>query len=140
MIPTPTDDGGKSMTQTEVRPPQAGEIVALEVVKNYHQFAVVASVPDQPRPPLLLAVPLIKSAEGDAELYPVLGAGQAGLGHSAAVLIDRARVLDKRREYVPVGTLTSEQYAPVRTALARLLDLDLTPGRRASHATWIAPI
>lgn len=126
------------MTQGRPRPLQAGEILAVTLPRLVPpgreqqglRPVVVVAIPDRPRYPMLVIVPLTGSIGAwadDNPLYPILEAGAGGLKSRSAVLIDHVRGLDTRREFTRIGALSTEQYAPIRTALGRLLDLDLTP-------------
>ncbi|NMG10242.1 hypothetical protein DP117_26545 [Brasilonema sp. UFV-L1] len=53
-------------------------------------------------------------------LYPRLEAGAGSLPQSSIVLLDQTRGLDINRVVSYLGTLTSEQYAPILNGLIHL--------------------
>ena len=80
-----------------------------------------------PRFPVLLLAP-VTTFKGQAwvaaapALYPVLGAGAGGLVTASVVLTDQTRSLDASRLARSLGTLSTEEYAPIRAALEKMLD------------------
>jgi mRNA interferase MazF len=92
--------------------------------------AVVVGIPDRlgvPRFPGLVVVPFTTN-EGDyaadsPALYPVFQAGTGGLTADSVALTDQVRAVSVSRIFSRLGTLTPEQYAPVRAALRGMLEL-----------------
>ncbi len=124
------------MTKGRPRPLQAGEILAVTLPRLVPpgreqqglRPVVVVAIPDRPRFPMLVIVPLtasIGSWADDNPLYPVLEAGTGGLKSRSALLLDHVRAMDERREFSRIGALTAEQYAPIRDALSKLFGLVL---------------
>jgi mRNA interferase MazF len=92
--------------------------------------AVVVGIPDRlgsPRFPSLIVVPFTTNegdyASGAPALYPVFKAGAGGLTADSVALVDNVRSLGVSRILERLGTLTPEQYAPVRAALRSAFDL-----------------
>lgn len=92
--------------------------------------AVVVGVPDRagtPRFPALVVVPFTSQVGGYATaspvLYPVLRAGQGGLTVESVALVDNVRALGVSRLLGRLGTLSTDEYAPIRAALAAVFDL-----------------
>lgn len=92
--------------------------------------AVVVGIPDRlgtPRFPALIVVPFTTS-EGEYRrrapaLYPAYGAGTGGLTVDSVALVDNLRALSVSRILARIGTLTPEEYAPLRSALQGMLGL-----------------
>ncbi|NJM71489.1 MAG: type II toxin-antitoxin system PemK/MazF family toxin [Scytonema sp. RU_4_4] len=87
--------------------------------------AVVVGVPSgEARYPILMIAPLTTQsgswALNNPSLYPRLEAGAGGLPQSSIVLLDQTRGLDINRVVAYLGTLTSEQYAPILNGLIHL--------------------
>lgn len=131
------------MTQGRPRPLRAGEILAVTLPRLVPpgreqqglRPAVVVAIPDRPRYPMLVIVPLTSNVGSWADgnpLYPILEAGAGGLRSRSTLLTDHVRGLDERREFVRIGALSAEEYAPVREAMARLFDLEI-PGDLPEH-------
>ena len=82
----------------------------------------------RPRYPVLLLAPVTTFKGQDwastaPDLYPVLPAGAGGLDLPSVVLTDQTRALDAVRLARFLGTLTPEQYAPIKQALRLTFEL-----------------
>lgn len=92
--------------------------------------AVVVGLPTNagpPRFPVLLLAPVATYRAQDwvtaaPDLYPVLSAGTGGLTAASVVLIDQTRALDASRVRRFLGTLTSDQYAPIHAGLKSICE------------------
>jgi mRNA interferase MazF len=77
------------------------------------------------RYPMLMITPLTTQtgswAVNNPSLYPRLEAGAGGLSQPSIVLLDQVRGLDTHRILAYLGTLASEQYAPIVEGLMQLL-------------------
>ena len=93
--------------------------------------AVVVGVPDllgAPRFGVLIVVPLTTDrgqdwAEESPALYPSLPKGTANLRSDSICLLDQVRALSVQRVSHYRGTLSDEEYGPIRDGLARMLRL-----------------
>lgn len=93
--------------------------------------AVLVGLPThagRPRYPVLLLAPVttFKGQDWQAaspDLYPLLTAGAGGLDLPSVVLTDQTRALDAGRLVRFLGTLTPEQYAPIKHALRLTFEL-----------------
>lgn len=93
--------------------------------------AVVLGLPrslGKPRFDLVLLAPMTTAktqswAKRSPKLYPVLESGAGGLPAPSLVLLDQVRVLDSERIGRHVGTLTTEQYAPILEGVKAMLEL-----------------
>lgn len=93
--------------------------------------AIVVGLPSRlgtPRFPLLLVVP-VTTYRAQAwvyaapHLYPQLDAGAGNLPRPSVVLLDQLQVLDPRRVQKYVGTLSDEEYVPIREGLKAMLGM-----------------
>ena len=90
--------------------------------------AVLVALPDclgKPRFPMVLVLPLTTYraqpwAVSSPKLYPFLDAGAGKLNSPSTVLIDQLCAVDQTRVRGYIGTLTPEQFAPIRAGLKQL--------------------
>ena len=90
--------------------------------------AVVVGVPSgEMRYPIVAIAPLTTAtgswSSNNPTLYPLLEAGVGDLYRSSIVLLPQVRGIDVRRVVRYLGTLTSEEYAPIREGLTQLFGL-----------------
>lgn len=92
--------------------------------------AVVVGVPERlgtPRYPVLVVLPMTTQsgpwAARSPDLYIPFAAGSAGLPQDSVALLEHLRGIDLRRVIRYLGTLTEEEYAPIRAGLRKLFDL-----------------
>jgi mRNA interferase MazF len=91
--------------------------------------AVVVGMPERvgvPRFPVLIVAPMTSYrgqewAERSPELYPRFDEGTANLRSPSVCLLDRVRALDAERVRGYRGTLSEEEYGPVREGLRQIL-------------------
>lgn len=58
----------------------------------------------------------------DSSLYPLLKRGVGGLTQDSAVLLEHARGIDAARVVRRLGTLSADEYAPIRKGLEQMFD------------------
>ncbi len=92
------------------------------------QLLLVVCVPKGlVRYPVLLVVPLTTQigewVNENPRLYPQLAAGVGGISQASAALLDQIRSVDVRRVISYLGSLTSEEYEPVKRGLQQILEL-----------------
>ena len=93
--------------------------------------AVVVGLPGSvgtSRFPVVFLMPLTSHkgqawAKSAPALYPLLGAGTAGLPNDSVALTDQTRPLDTSRLARYLGTLSLTELAPLQTALRAVFDL-----------------
>lgn len=92
--------------------------------------AVVVGIPDlagRPRFPALVVVPFTTSAGDYSQeapgLYPLYRAGMGGLTVDSVALVDNVRVLGVSRILDRLGSLTPQEYEPIKQALRLTFDL-----------------
>lgn len=91
--------------------------------------AVVVGVPavlGEPRFPVLLLAPVTTDrgqewAKSSPALYPRFAQGTAGLGSPSLCLLDQVRAVSVERLRVYRGTLSANEYEPIREGLKRIL-------------------
>lgn len=123
------------------RPVRIGDILLIrlpqQVPPGVEQMgtrpAVVVGIPDKlgaQRFPIWLMVPFTSRigawARATPGLYPIYLAGTAGLTLDSVALTDHVRGVDLKRIIKPLGSLTAEQYAPIKAALATMTELEMT--------------
>lgn len=85
---------------------------------------VVGIPPGKVRYLLVLIAPLTTQvgewAKRNPAIYPKLAAGSGGLPQDSVVLLDQIRAIDARRMIAYLGTLTSEEYAPILAGLQQI--------------------
>jgi mRNA interferase MazF len=78
----------------------------------------------RPRYPIIVAAPLTTQlgewAKVAPNLYPVLEAGVGGLVSRSAVMLEHLRGIDAGRIVRPLGTLSGDQYAPIKASLEKM--------------------
>lgn len=91
--------------------------------------AVVAGLPERlgrQRYPTWIVVPMTSTVGSwtrqAPDLYPIFKAGTAKLKLDTVALIDQVRGVDHTRIVRQLGTLTAEQYEPIREGLERVLE------------------
>jgi mRNA interferase MazF len=94
--------------------------------------AVMVGVPEAlgtSRFPTLLLAPLTSDrgegrrwAEKSPALYPRLQKGTAGLRSDSICLLDQVRALDVERVGAYLGSLSGEEYRPIREGLVRMME------------------
>ena len=92
---------------------------------------VVVALPDRvgvPRYPMIVAAPMTTRlgawTRSSPALYPVLEVGMGGLTQLSAVMLDHLRGVDAVRVVRPLGRLSDEEYAPIRSGLERMFGLE----------------
>ena len=92
---------------------------------------VVVALPDRvgmPRYPMIVAAPMTTRlgawTRSSPALYPVLEVGMGGLTQPSAVMLDHVRGVDAVRVVRPLGRLSGEEYAPIRSGLERMFGLE----------------
>ena len=82
----------------------------------------------EPRYEVVYAAPLTSQHYAwrrvDSSLYPLLKKGVGGLTQDSAVLCEHARGIDATRIVRQLGTLTEDEYEPIRTVLERMFGLE----------------
>ena len=121
-----------------MRPPGPRDILLVELPRHRppgheqegYRPAVVIGVPERlgrPRYPVLVVVPLSTQrgpwATQSPNLYLPFAAGTAGLPSDSVAMLEHLRGIDLRRVIRHLGTLTEEQYTPLRAGLCHLFDL-----------------
>lgn len=99
--------------------------------QNGYRPAIVVGLPERlgtPRFPNVIVVPLTSEKGREwsgraADLYPTVRAGRGGLTRDSVVLIDQIRAIDLSRVVRYIGTLSSDDFRPIKTGLAKLLEL-----------------
>jgi mRNA interferase MazF len=94
-----------------------------------HRPAVVVGIPELlgvPRFGVLLCAPMTSDrgqpwAQQALGLYPRYKAGTAGLRSASICLLDQVRALSVERVSRYRGTLSNEEYEPIRVGLARMM-------------------
>ena len=81
-----------------------------------------------PRFPVVLVVPMTTYrnqswANNSPKLYPVFNAGIASLRSSSIALLDQVRVVDVKRIINYRGSLTDNEYKPIKDGLREMFDL-----------------
>lgn len=116
---------------------QVGDVIKVSLPQQNSQGieqegfrrAVVVGLPStlgSLRFPILVVVPFTSNKSGydwaraNPSAYPLYPAGTAGLKEDSIALVDQVRALDPSRIGRRVGSLTSEQFAPIDSALRRL--------------------
>jgi mRNA interferase MazF len=97
--------------------------------------AILVALPDclgKPRFPMLLVLPLTTYraqpwAVSAPKLYPSLNAGAGNLSSPFTVLLDQLCAVDRTRVRGYIGTLTTEQFAPIQAGLKQLFRDVLSP-------------
>jgi mRNA interferase MazF len=86
--------------------------------------AVVVAIPSDTgwqRFDVLVVVPLTSQvgawAGANPTLYPVLQADQAGLEVDSVAMVDHVQAVDAQRVVKVFGTLTPDEYAPIKSGL-----------------------
>ncbi len=93
--------------------------------------AVVMALPDSVGPvrrPLLLVVPCTSDkgyewVRANPILYPILGAGAAGLPLDTVVMLDQVRAIDPERVIAILGRLNAAEWQPLKDGLRAALNL-----------------
>lgn len=93
--------------------------------------AITVGIPERLgrlRFPMIVVAPLT-TQDGEwvtrnPDVYPRLRSGSGGLPQASVVLLDNLRGIDARRVVRYIGSLTSEEFAPVRVGLRRMLGLE----------------
>lgn len=100
---------------------------------------VVVALPDRvgvPRYPMIVAAPTTTRlgtwAHASPALYPVLEVGMGGLTRPSAVMLDHLRGVDAVRVVRPLGQLSADEYAPIRSGLERMFAVE-NEGERAEN-------
>lgn len=88
--------------------------------------AIVVGVPiGAIRYPVIIVVPLTTQggtwARENPNVYPQLQAGIARLKQNSIALLDQVRAVDARRVISYLGSLTSEDYAPIVEGLLQMI-------------------
>ncbi len=85
---------------------------------------VVVGVPEaiQSLPYSVLVVVPLTRTRFTGPLFPVLPVGAGGLPAESTALVSQVLALDTRRVKGRIGTLTGEEYQPLRESLRKLLD------------------
>ena len=82
-----------------------------------------------PRYELIYGAPLTSQhaawIKADPSLYPLLLKGVGGLVQDSAVLLEHARGIDAARIVRQLGTLTDDEYNPIRGIIAKMFDFGL---------------
>lgn len=123
-----------------MRPPvDLGDVVVVALERHVppgheqegRRPAVVVGLPErveEPRFPMLVVVPLTTQigpwADASPRLYPRLAAGSPGLSHDSVALLDNVRAVDVRRVRRWAGSLSEDDFAPIRTGLAAILGVE----------------
>lgn len=68
--------------------------------------------------PLIIVAPLTTKSLDPLQLYPRLSAGVGGLPRASTVLLDQIAAIDARRIYGIVGTLDTDEFAPIQKGLS----------------------
>lgn len=88
---------------------------------------VVGIPPGEVRYLVVLIAPLTTQAgewtQRNPAIYPKLVAGTGGLSQDSVVLLDQIRAIDARRITAYLGTLTSEEYAPILKGIQQILGI-----------------
>ena len=89
--------------------------------------AVVVATPSNTGPQrfnVLTIVPLTTATgpwiRGNPTLYPHLSAGQGGLNMDTTAMIDHVQAIDVTRVQKVYGTLTLDEFAPIKTGLEQM--------------------
>ncbi len=92
---------------------------------------VVVALPDRvgvPCYPMIVTAPMTTRlgawTRSAPALYPVLEVGMGGLTQPSAVMLDHVRGVDAVRVVRPLGRLSGEEYAPIRSGLERVFGLE----------------
>ncbi len=103
--------------------------------------AVVVGLPERlgtPRFAVLLLAPMTgdkrhRWAELAPALYPRYPAGTAGLRSDSICLIDQVRAMGAERVYRYHGSLSDEEYRPIREGLERIMGFRKEASEEAQH-------
>ncbi len=81
-----------------------------------------------PRYAVVFAAPLTSQhfawRRVDSSLYPLLKKGVGGLTQDSAVLLEHARGIDATRIVRRLGTLSDDEYNPIKTGLERMFGFE----------------
>lgn len=126
-----------------------GDIVSTEFPEHDPQGreqeglrpAVVVGLPERlgtPRFAVLLLTPMTSDRKSRwariaPDLYPRYPKGTAGLRSDSICLLDQVRALDARRVFRYHGSLSDEQYKPIREGLERILEIPKAASEEAQE-------
>lgn len=112
-----------------------GDVLLVDIAENVppgreqegRRPTIVVATPSSVGPQrfdVLVVVPLTTATgqwfRDNPTLYPYLGAGQAGLNRDAVAMIDHIQAVDAARIQKFIGTLSNDEFAPIRTGLERM--------------------
>ena len=72
------------------------------------------------RYPMLIVAPMTSKSLPQLPLYPCLEAGVGGLPLASTVLLDQLTAIDAHRVRGYIGSLSPEEFAPIREGLSHL--------------------
>lgn len=117
------------------RLPKVGDVLFAAIPENMPPGveqqgphpAVVVATPSSTGPQrfnILVIVPLTTATglwiRGNPTLYPRLSAGQGGLNMDTTAMIDHVQAIDATRVQKVYGTLTLDEFGPIRIGLEQI--------------------
>lgn len=117
------------------RAPKVGDVLLVQIAENVPpgveqqgaRPAVVVATPGSTGPQrvgVLVIVPLTTATgqwiRSNPTLYPRLSAGQGGLNLDTTAMIDHVQAVDAARVSKFFGTLTLDEFAPIKNGLEQM--------------------